>query len=167
MRKIVILSLGLLFFLFSCQREQKNVTQRIEVDLSHIDTVKISASRMINLETVDSSLLYDICALFKQDDRYFIWSRDNAYVFNDKGDFLFNISCKGQGPGEYLSFGCMFMEDGEVCIFDQDKQQILRFDINGKFMGVQKVLLDEDAPSPSMIIPVSYTHLTLPTKLEV
>ena len=72
MRKIVILSLGLLFFLFSCQREQKNVTQRIEVDLSHIDTVKISASRMINLETVDSSLLYDICALFKQDDRYFI-----------------------------------------------------------------------------------------------
>lgn len=30
------------------------------------------------------------------------------------------------------------MEDGEVCIFDQDKQQILRFDINGKFMGVQK-----------------------------
>lgn len=37
--------LGLLFFLFSCQREQKNVTQRIEVDLSHIDTVKISASR--------------------------------------------------------------------------------------------------------------------------
>ena len=34
MRKIVILSLGLLFFLFSCQREQKNVTQRIEVDLS-------------------------------------------------------------------------------------------------------------------------------------
>lgn len=154
MRKIVILSLGLLFFLFSCQREQKNVTQRIEVDLSHIDTVKISASRMINLETVDSSLLYDICALFKQDDRYFIWSRDNAYVFNDKGDFLFNISCKGQGPGEYLSFGCMFMEDGEVCIFDQDKQQILRFDINGKFMGVQKVLLDEDAPSPSMIIPI-------------
>ena len=140
MRKIVILSLGLLFFLFSCQREQKNVTQRIEVDLSHIDTVKISASRMINLETVDSSLLYDICALFKQDDRYFIWSRDNAYVFNDKGDFLFNISCKGQGPGEYLSFGCMFMEDGEVCIFDQDKQQILRFDT------------------------VSYTHLTLPTK---
>ena len=76
---------------------------------------------MINLETVDSSLLYDICALFKQDDRYFIWSRDNAYAFNDKGDFLFNISCKGQGPGEYLSFGCMFMEDGEVCIFDQDK----------------------------------------------
>lgn len=67
MRKIVILSLGLLFFLFSCQREQKNVTQRIEVDLSHIDTVKISASRMINLETVDSSLLYDICALFKQE----------------------------------------------------------------------------------------------------
>lgn len=108
--------LGIIVFLFSCQREQKNVTQRIEVDLSHIDTVKISASRMINLETVDSSLLYDICALFKQDDRYFIWSRDNAYVFNDKGDFLFNISCKGQGPGEYLSFGCMFMEDGEVCI---------------------------------------------------
>ena len=58
MRKIVILSLGLLFFLFSCQREQKNVTQRIEVDLSHIDTVKISASRMINLETVDSSLIF-------------------------------------------------------------------------------------------------------------
>lgn len=52
---------------------------------------------MINLETVDSSLLYDICALFKQDDRYFIWSRDNAYVFNDKGDFLLIYHVKGRG----------------------------------------------------------------------
>lgn len=97
MRKIVILSLGLLFFLFSCQREQKNVTQRIEVDLSHIDTVKISASRIINLETVDSSLLYDICALFKQDDRYFIWSRDNAYVLMIRVIFFLIYHVKGRG----------------------------------------------------------------------
>ena len=52
-------------FFCSLAKENRNVTQRIEVDLSHIDTVKISASRMINLETVDSSLLYDICALFQ------------------------------------------------------------------------------------------------------
>ena len=154
MTKIVILFLGLFFFLFSCQREQENVTKTIEIDLSHIDTVRISSSKIVNLETVDSSLLYDICALFKQEDRYFIWSRDNAYVFNDKGDFLFNISRRGQGPGEYQSFACMYMEDGEVCIFDKDKQQILYFDINAKFMGVKKVCFDEDDPSPSMIIPV-------------
>lgn len=145
--------LGLLL-LFSCSREQEDRVKRIEIDFARIDTVVLSSSAIVNLEMTDNSLLYDICALLAKDDRYFIWSRDKAYAFNEKGDFLFNVSRQGQGPGEYLSLSCMYSEDDKICIFDQDQQQILQFDVNGQFVGVRKVSLREGDPSPSKVIPV-------------
>lgn len=64
----------------------------------------MDTSKIVLLETNDSSLLYDICGLYELDNKYFIWSRSMIKVFDKSGKYLYPVSRKGQGPMNILLY---------------------------------------------------------------
>lgn len=85
---------------------------------------------VVELETNDSSLIYDIENMVVADNKLFIKSRDLLKFFNaSDGKFLGNLASIGEGPGEYLFVNRLWNTDDTIHIFDSmsKKNQQLQF----------------------------------------
>lgn len=100
---IAFLCLSCIMFCLCCTEQKQPTTPSLKVDLENIIELPVDTTRIIHIETNDSSLLYDVCLVEKTGNRYFINSRSFVRAFNEKGEYLFDLSGKGQGPTEYLS----------------------------------------------------------------
>jgi hypothetical protein len=57
----------------------------------------------IQLQLTDAeSVVGKIWDLRCKDDTLFLCTRENIFLFNTKGEFLYNINRRGRGPGEYV-----------------------------------------------------------------
>ena len=63
------------------------------------------------------------------------------HIFNNKGKHIKKISSIGKGPKEYISIGWIHISSKDSCIYilDNETSNLLKFDINGKFMNRWKI----------------------------
>lgn len=117
---IVILSFIFLVIVSGCNKNDvTNEPISITINLEDAELINIDPSQVTQLETSDSSLIYDIGAMAVYDEELVVQSRSLMKVFDRKtGKFLRDISKKGEGPGEYLSLTQFWNEGDTLCIVD-------------------------------------------------
>lgn len=85
--------LALLFV--SCTGTDKTELTSIKVNFSNITPISQSEGKIVNLETTENSLLYDICNFNAWQDTLVVQSRSFLYAFASDGTFIGSISRKG------------------------------------------------------------------------
>ncbi|MDR1372730.1 MAG: 6-bladed beta-propeller [Dysgonamonadaceae bacterium] len=133
---------GVLFLIlcfFSCTKPASPVVEIISVDTDNTQLVDISKGQKIELETTDSSLLYDISRIEFLKEKIIVLSREKVSVFDENGKFLFNISSKGEGPQEYINLANVFIKNEQIHLIDQMSKKILCYDENGNFVSSTKI----------------------------
>ncbi|MDE6153701.1 MAG: 6-bladed beta-propeller [Muribaculaceae bacterium] len=122
--------------LVACSRQSANESlTTINVDITDINEMLIDSAGIVPLEVNDSSLLYGVDKLILTDGKYIIHSRAAIKTFDAKtGRHLYNISQKGEGPGEYLSLFKVWIIGDTLHLLDSDKRSVLLFDIDGSYL---------------------------------
>lgn len=93
----------------------------------------------IPLQTLDKCLLGRISSFDVSDNYILVYciQTSQVYLFNRKGKFITLISQKGQGPGEYMYIGNVFLDESrnEIIIHSFGlKDQLLYYDLKGKYL---------------------------------
>lgn len=154
MNKLVLYLLCLL--LVGCTKKKSVVPfDVISINVDSCKELDLKLGKIIPLETSDSSLLYDIVSVDPIKNKYFIRSRSKVLAFGEDGKFLYNISGKGQGNKEYVSMTSFFIDNNELCIYDNTTYRILRFDPSGAYIKTERVMIDNNQECiPYLIFPL-------------
>lgn len=162
MKNTLIMSLSL-SVLVSCTNTDKNkiALKSIKPDFLKIEHINQADGEIVNLETSDSSLLYDICRLDIQNDTFIVHSRDFLYTFSSSGKFIGPISRKGHARNEYTQISNVFFEEGIVGFYDFNKKTISRFDLKGRFISLQECNIQEECVSPVHVYPWDEGYIAL------
>lgn len=121
------------------------------ININPTETTGLQSSEIITdfyflkLKTPGDIYFGDPDKLLIAEDRIYILDKLNAlklFVFDIRGNFLFDISGYGRGPGELLSPNDFVVDsqNGQIAIFDQGNVKISLFDIeSGKFIEDKKL----------------------------
>lgn len=96
-----------------------------------------STIRLIPLETNDSCLLIGIDKLICFEERFYVLDvqRPALYIFSKSGNFIQQISRKGNGPGEYNMIYDFYIDENERKIgLLSPYGYLLIYDLNGVFL---------------------------------
>ena len=145
----------------SCTNRDKTDFKSTKVDFSEITHINQSDGRIVKLETTDNSLIYDICNLNVHQDTFVVHSRNFLYTFTSTGNFIGSISQKGHATNEYLQISNVFFENGTVGLYDFSKNTILRFNLKGQLLSVQRCDIAEEDIKPFHIYPWNNGYIVL------
>ena len=151
--------LALLFV--SCTGTDKTELTSIKVNFSDITPISQSEGKIVNLETTENSLLYDICNFNTWQDTLVVQSRSFLYAFASDGTFIGSISRKGQAGNEYLSISNVFFEDGTVGLYDFNKGTVSRFNLKGQLLSSRKCNIADQDIRPFHIFPWKDGYIAL------
>jgi hypothetical protein len=134
-------------FLISCSSIESSYQGdlpciNIEIDVNSpvfIKAESVIERKIVQLETIERSLIGEISKLFVTNDRIFVLDSDisqGLFVFNIQGKFLFSINKRGQGPGDFYSINDFFVDSllRQISIYDTNLRRIHFYDWNGKFI---------------------------------
>lgn len=102
MKNILFLIILIASVLFCSCRQEEDQSKVVSLDATQSEKlVAGKVQKIIQLETTDASLLNDVSNVYidSQNDRIFILSDFNIYVFNTQGKFIQKLK-KGKGPVE-------------------------------------------------------------------
>lgn len=147
-----------LFILLLVGCIKRNPVESFDVIPINIDScinLDLELGKIIPLETSDSSLLYDIVSVDQIDNKYFIRSRSKVFAFGADGKYLYKVSGKGQSNKEYVSLSSFFVDDNELCIYDNNTYRILRFAPSGSYLRTERVIINKEQECiPYLIFPL-------------
>lgn len=153
-REITLCMISLLIWNCS-EKKLASLTKEIQVSLDSCMNLNMEQGQIIALETTDSSLLYDIVSVDKVENKYFIRSRNNILTFDAEGNYLYNISRKGQGDKEYLNLTSFFIKDKELYLYDFGTSRMLIFGLAGNYLRTEKVPIEDNHRCvPYLIYPI-------------
>ena len=141
MKKIKYIMPVILCVLQSCFNSKSHVSVEdanilINIDSAKLVSLKVSDVRYIPLETSDECLIGHAHKVLIKKGRIYVADFSKAmalFVFDMTGKFIFQISKKGQGPGEYVSFWDFDIHNnGEIYMYDVSGRKILVYDSEGK-----------------------------------
>ncbi len=144
-----ILYFFLLIWFTSCNKEVN--LKCISLNFDNTNTILIDTANVIELETAENSLLYDIGHIEFLGDKYFIFSRNSVCVFDLQGHFLFNLSNRGEAPDEYLSVHNICSDGENIFLYDFVSGKVLKFDTNGDYISDIKIKRKNNQPTPAKI----------------
>ncbi|GHS93844.1 hypothetical protein FACS1894207_0970 [Bacteroidia bacterium] len=102
------------------------------------ELLKFSNIRYIPLETSDDCLIGTTSKVLIRDNRIYVADFHKTlalFVFDMNGKFLFKISNRGQGPGEYIRFNDFDIQsNGDIYMFDHFGKKFLVFNSKGKYL---------------------------------
>ena len=152
---------NLFFFLFifsSCisnnriQQQEENLpipeppyTISLEKEIDNIQSVNLTEIGdtiiYIPLETSDKSLLKDLSKIIVTNDHIAVYDRSNILMFDHSGQFIRQISKRGQGPGEYslLIRDYCFSLDNQKIYLLVDGNRYFEYNVDGKFLHSYKI----------------------------
>lgn len=135
--RIYILSGVAAIMLYGCRDSRRSEGPvEVAVNLEQVEQVPLGLGRLVQLETSDSSLIYDICALMPTWDNWIVQSRSFVRVFDKtSGKYLKDISRQGTGPGEYLGINHIWADNDTVHLFDSNSQCIFDYTTSGDYLG--------------------------------
>lgn len=151
---VTIISISILFLhLSSCQDNNRNQTNKNNfqvVDLASThngDTINLSDflthKKYISLETKEECLIGHISKLKIYNDRIFIldpYIAKKLLVFDIKGNFLYPVSERGNGPGEYEDIFDFNIHDNKIYILN-NRSSIIEFTLDAKYIKTYKLPL--------------------------
>lgn len=117
----------------------KNKISRINVEPTKSTTIELSNLikdiRVIPLQTLDSSIMGNVLGLKKVNNKFYIKTGQEIFVFDEQGRFLNTIGTRGKGPEELLAITNYYVdpESEEVEIYDGKKSQLIYYNSNGTF----------------------------------
>jgi len=152
-----LVSLSLLFLLIGCTQPGTHDVIDVTIDLSDVNDITLDPHRVLQLETTDSSLFYDVASLEHLGDKFYVHSRDFVRVFDDKsGKYLFDIGKRGDGPGEYTQVRQFWIENDTLRLFDPMLKKVLCYNPNGQYVGHHQLTPNPDVTlaSPNCIYPL-------------
>lgn len=163
MRKRDMVYAALTFLFVSCTDTGTNRKRlnTVEVDFSKVEHISQSEGRVVNLETTDKSLLYDICRLNVHEDTFVVQSRSFLYTFASDGKFLGSVSQRGHARNEYIQISNVFFEGGTVGVYDFNKKAVSRFDLKGRLLSVQKCDIADEGIIPFHVYPWKGGYIAL------
>ena len=123
----------------SCHSPETDYLRDINVDLLSATDVDVDSTSIVCLEANDSFLLYSLGDVVADGDRLFVYSRGIIKCFDKSGQYMFTLSRRGEGPGEFLSPANLWIDNGSVKVFDNSLQKILNFDRDGHFIDYTNV----------------------------
>ncbi|GHT52022.1 hypothetical protein FACS189440_21620 [Bacteroidia bacterium] len=143
-------------FLSCSQKDTKTERTREayspEIDLDRNDQVSIAdfveSTDVVQLETTDSCFIKRIDKIIYDNDRYYVFDREQAmlFCFDSLGKLLFKINSKGQGPEEYLTLDGFDIDNyNQQLLLIEPFGHLLTFDLNGKF--ISKIRLPQHPPA--------------------
>jgi hypothetical protein len=116
----------------------KNVPIVIDMDSVKSDSLKLSHIRYVPLETSEECLIGHAYKTLIRNDKIYIadfYTAMALFVFDMDGKFLFKISKRGQGPGEYASFRDFDIQtNGDIYMFDQHRKKFLIYNSAGEYL---------------------------------
>lgn len=98
----------------------------------------VDSVRFVKLESNNKAFFSCISGLFFVDNKIIIYDlhSHNVLVFNDKGEFVNQISSPGRAKNEYLGIRqCMFDEKNKhIIILENGRNRLVSFDLNGQLV---------------------------------
>lgn len=155
MKKIYYLPIAVTLLLASCTKNEPFL-QTIAVDFSEIEEIEILPDKIINLETNDSSLIYDIYNLETTDLSYIIHSRNLLKQFDKTGHFEKDFAARGNAPGEYGSIGTgsLFQTEDAIGFYDNDLRTLHTYSYDGGNAADSRINVSGDIPIPFAFLPI-------------
>ncbi len=153
MLKNVLYILCLFYLLTSCsnspdpgfqKRESGNEIERIKLLDKKISAISLDDSfveivRYIKPETGPQSLISNFSKILLCGDTLFVldksMSQQCILTFNFDGKFLFKISARGKGPGEYLEISDFYVDTKSKHIGILNRGNVNKYNFNGNFIG--------------------------------
>ena len=88
---------------------------------------------LVPLETTDECLLGDLEKIYESEGRLYIQdvNKTSVFVFDKSGKFLYKISHRGRGPGEYVEVTDFDVMDGVIYVLSNPNKRILAYDEKG------------------------------------
>ncbi|WP_418841021.1 6-bladed beta-propeller [Paraprevotella clara] len=145
----------------SCTNKDKTDIQSIKMDFSKTTHINQTDGRIVNLETTERSLLYDICNFNVYKDTFVVHSRNFLYTFDSSGKFIGSISQKGHAGNEYIQISNVFFKNDTVGLYDFGKNAILQFNLKGHLLSVQRCDITEEDIKPFHIYPWNNGYIVL------
>jgi len=110
----------------------------INIDSAKLVSLKVGEVKYVPLETTDYCLIGNANKVLIENQRIYIGDFSKAmalFVFDINGKFIFKISKRGQGPGEYLSFRDFDIHsNGDIYMFDVFGEKLLLYDSEGSYL---------------------------------
>lgn len=150
MIRLVFLFFGILIF-NGCYHENKIVCDNIHIDLDNGDTLLIDSSDIVWLETNDSSTIYDISNILWIGDKFIVQSRMLLKLFDKDGTYIRDIAKRGDAPDEFLWIGNLWEKDSIFYLCDYKSGQIKSYDIDGNYLGYEKIESYGDSINPYLM----------------
>lgn len=125
----------------ACSRESSRESrsyQHIDASFSKEMTLKLSdfaeSIQLIPLQTNEESLINKVGKIIVKNNRYYIGSAsmrtDKILVFGEKGNYLYKLDKKGQGPDEYLEIEDFdVMENSNLLVLSHSDPRMYIYDI--------------------------------------
>jgi hypothetical protein len=144
MKKIIwgIFLVALAFAGCRSASQQADGVMVVDVDPRSTDVLKmetfVDSVRFLPLQTTDESLIRHIGRVFFVDGEWIVadYSGRQIFFFDSEGRFNRKISRQGRGPGEYLLFQTVMLDERkkEVLVYDQRRQKMFYYDWMGNFV---------------------------------
>lgn len=154
MKKTAFLLLPLLA---ACsQKPSEHVPKVVTIDFDNIAVIPFDGNDLTMFETVDSSLLRTIEGLEHIDGKSYVATVQKFSVFDNNGNYLYDIGRKGEGPGEFMKAQSFWTEGDTVCLFDNSLRRQLRYDKDGTFFETRPYtteITDTIIPLPLHLYP--------------
>lgn len=170
MKKIVSICLSFLIVcLSSCLDTKKSISEITMLTCENcLDTdkeaIKPENIEIVKLETDKSFLMGDVRQMEIADSLMFILdSYQNLYTFNRKGQFLKQISSKGDAPEQYAVCTLFYVdkEKKNLVILDLIKFRMLSFNFNGEYLSSKKMASPIDSKWGVKVIPTNDEKLIM------
>lgn len=123
----------LVFLTTSCDFQQNaEITIEPERESSIVLSTFSDSIRYIPLQAPDSVIVGEITDVFFKNGRYYCAdvSTDVIHVFDQNGNYDFQINAYGSGPGEYESLTDVFIDD-YIYVLSRSQKKIIRFGLDG------------------------------------
>lgn len=143
----------LTFMSISCSKTEKTDVPSAKIDFTNITHISHTEGSIVNLETSDSSLIYDICSFNVVRDTFVIHSRNFVRMFSKTGKFLGDVSQTGQGPNEYTRVSNIFFENNLVGVFESNKNTVKWFNLSGELSASKEIEVGDENIRPCHLYP--------------
>lgn len=134
------------FFIFlSCNQRPQNDTDVKEYLIPVGENGDILLSdivgdyKIVPLETKENSLLGEIQKVELYDEKIFILSRNQIFVFEQNGKFIQKTNRTGRGPGEYIEIKDFDIFSETLFILDRTGQNVLEYDLKGRHINTRHI----------------------------
>ena len=108
----------------------------IPVDVDKAGLISIDTSRLVELETSDSSMIYDVSSFELCGDRFIVHSRNYLRSFDIRtGRFTGNVARSGKNYDEFSYIGNLWLEGDTIVFFDTNNGAIFSYATDGTFYG--------------------------------